>query len=1015
MSIQPLSSQPRLINNRYELIKKLGQGGMGTVYQAFDRVNQETVALKQVRISMIPVETDTDNERNKMNRLALTSEFQQLASLHHPNIVRVLDYGWDETTAPFFTMTYLENTKTVLDASKNATNEQRLEYFIQLIQALMYLHRRGIVHRDLKPDNLLVMPDNTMKIVDFGIASAEHDSREGVLGTLLYMPPEVVKNQAGQVEILRTSDLYAAGLVAYEMFTGIYPYDRSNVKKLLRDIIKTYPDLSLLPKAGTGDKNVNTRMPLETVVGRLLSKEANFRYQDAADVLEDLSKVVGKEAISESTAIRESFLQAATFVGRRTERKALLTQLKQLRDNRLGSGFLIGGESGVGKSRLIEEIRVQALVQGIMVLRGQPTNNVGLPFQMWREIVRRLVIVTEISDKHASFLRSIVPDIADLLQRDIPDAPKLTGDVARKSLINAILSLFAKQETPVLLLLEDLHWVNDSLDVLHELTQYIKQLPIMILGSYRSDERADLPESLPLMHAVKLQRLSDDEIAELSASMLGTGGRRPEVVDLLQRETEGNVFFVIEVVRALAEEAGNLEKIGSATLPQHVFAGGIQTILRRRLEMVTLKDYDMLKRAAVYGRFIDLEIIRTVLEGHQHPLKMWLSDCANASVLEQYDGEWRFTHDKLREHIINQLDDDELKQLSRELALVVESLHGEDTSWFEVLTSLWHDADDFEKEVTYMRVFLRELAQYSYDYTRIQDYALYALDRLPEDDVRCVDFLNPLSQISGHGGEYQAGYEYAMRANELAKQHDYQIGLAYSYNNLGNTAYYLGHYQASIIYYRHSAEIHEALENQFDWALNLHNLAWVYPYIGEYENAWDFVEQGQAIFIEMDHKWGIAGGYFIMALIASHEGDYSEAIELHYKSLDIYEGQEDLWGIVLNFNNLGFIFLRLGEIEQAQESFHQCLTLTYQTHLMSSLLEALVGIAHIYAEHDQGKQAGLLYGVVESHQARNSDVDRQLALLIQRLESDFSQDDIWKGIAQGRKRSLDDVVQKLLG
>jgi len=1014
MPIKPLSPQSRLINNRYELVEKLGEGGMGTVYRAIDRVNQETVALKQVKFSQMVADNDTANEHAKTNRIALTTEFQSLASLHHPNIVGVLDYGWDEHGIPFFTMTYLENTRSILKASETATNEQRLDYFVQLMQALMYLHRRGIVHRDLKPDNILVTADNTVKVLDFGIASAEHQPQEGLLGTLLYMPPEVIQRGSEPVQILRTSDLYAGGLIAYEMFTGIYPFDKSTTKSLLRDILRTYPDMAQLPKLDSANKKLNTRLPLETVIGRLVSKDANFRYQDAADVLDDLAKVTGKDAISESTDIRESFLQAATFIGRKRERKVLLRQLKQLRDKRGGGSFLIGGESGVGKSRLMEEIRVQALVQGILVFRGQPTSHVGLLFQMWRDVVRRLVLATDISDKHAGFLRELVPDIGDLLGRDIPAPPQLTGDAARKKLINAVLSLFAKQKKPMLLLLEDLHWANDSLEILQELNKYIDRLPILIIGSFRDDEKPSLPDSLPAMHHIKLNRLSEKEIAQLSSSMLGSSGRKPEIVTLLQRETEGNVFFVVEVLRALAEDAGKLENIGATTLPDSVFAGGVQTVLQRRLEQVTDDDYEMLKRAAVYGRFIDLHIIEPVLAQHDQSLNIWLTDCANASILEQFDGDWRFTHDKLREHIIQQLSDDETRDLSRELAFVVEALHGEDVGWFEVLTSLWHDAGEIDKELDYLRVLLREQTHYAGDYDRVRNYVNYALDHLPEDDVRCVDFLNPLSQISWREGHYEQGHEYATHANELAKQHDYTVGLAYSYNNLGNTAYYLGHFQAAIIYYRHSAEIHQALGNPFDWALNLHNMGWTYPFVNDYESAWDFVEQGQAIFIEMEHWWGIANGYYIMALIASHEGEYEDAIEFHYKSLDIYETQEDTWGTVLNLNNLGFVFLELDDLERAQTTFRESLKITNNTHLNGSLLEALAGIAHLYAYHGSVKQAGLLYGLIGSQDALNSEVEMRLHALIDLLEADFPTEEIWTAIADGRKRKLDDIVSKLL-
>src|SRR6185295_1308069 len=100
-------------------------------------------------------------------------------------------------------------------------------------------------------------------------------------------------------------------------------------------------------------------------------------------------------------------------------------------------------------------------------------------------------------------------------------------------------------------------------------------LPLCVVGSYRHDERPKLPDELPGMKALRLERLDVASIEALSYSMLGDVGREPHVVELLQRETEGNVFFLVEVVRTLAEETGRLEDIGRATLPDSVFAGGV--------------------------------------------------------------------------------------------------------------------------------------------------------------------------------------------------------------------------------------------------------------------------------------------------------------------------------------------------------------------------------------------------------------------------------------------------------
>jgi tetratricopeptide (TPR) repeat protein len=576
------------------------------------------------------------------------------------------------------------------------------------------------------------------------------------------------------------------------------------------------------------------------------------------------------------------------------------------------------------------------------------------------------------------------------------------------------LSLFAKQKKPILLLLEDLQWLGESLDVLREMNQYIDRLPLMVIGSFRDDERPDLPQSLPNMQTFKLHRLSYDEIEQLSESMLGKVGKQPEIVSLLQRETEGNVFFVVEVLRTLAKEAGKLENIADMTLPNRVVAGGIQMILQHQLDQVTVDEYEILKLAAIYGRFINLEIMDQLLDHYDVSRDIWLRNCANVNIIELYDGSWRFTHDRLREHLLEQLDEQTIQDLSQEVAQVVESLHADDTNWSEILMSLWRDAGEIDKELHYMSHLIRQNRQYSFDYDRVKSYAHYALDYLPDDDVRRVDFLNPLSQVNWREGDYQDGHKHATLANELAKAHDYTIGLADSYNNLGNTAYYLGHYESAIIYYRHCADIYHAMDNQFDWALNLQNIGWTYIYVADYESAWDFVEQGQAIFIEMDNYWGIANGYYIMALIASHEGKPDEALEFHQKSLYIAREQEDIWSVILNLNNLGFVYLELDDMDNAQTTFQDAIKTTYESRLYGGMLEALVGVAHLYVRDNNPQQAGLLIGAIEAHPAINSDVHFRLDKLRQIIGTSLPSDELEHAIQQGKTLDIAPVVTKLI-
>ena len=187
--------------------------------------------------------------------------------------------------------------------------------------------------------------------------------------------------------------------------------------------------------------------------------------------------------------------------------------------------------------------------------------------------------------------------------------------------------------------------------MLNALNQIVQDIPLLIVGSYRHDERATLPQDLPDMQVLHLSRLNYAEMAELSESILGEAGRQTEILHFLSRETEGNAFFLVEVVRALAEEVGRLREIGHMALPEHVVAGGVQEVIQRRLNQIPAEAQNLLQAAALAGRELDLQLLQHI--GGSETLEDWLNTCANSAVLELNDGIWRFTHDKLRQSIFS--------------------------------------------------------------------------------------------------------------------------------------------------------------------------------------------------------------------------------------------------------------------------------------------------------------------------------------------------------------------------
>lgn len=687
-----------IINNRYQIIEPIGSGGMGTVYRVVDRLTREPIALKRVPLdARNPQAALSDTIHLSRHtpthdfRLALAQEYRTLASLRHPHIISVLDYGFDRHRQPFFTMELLENSQNIITVSQRMTIDQRLGLLVQMLQALVYLHRRGVTHRDLKPDNVLVR-DGQVKLLDFGLAVTRglFKRDDTVAGTLAYMAPEVLAGGDASAQ----SDLYAFGTLAYEMIAGQHPFSTDNVTQLMADIVATTADIGAL--------DVDER--LSDVFRRLLAKNPKERYDSPQTVLKIFHDVLG--AVRETQSIRESFLQSADFVGRDAELDALDHHLTQALAGH-GGTWLIGGESGVGKSRLVDELRARGMVRGGQVFIGQAVTDGGTPFHMWRHIMRQLVLQTELTEFEASLLKFLIPDISELVGFDVPDAPEIDPAAAQTRWLNLVEEMFRRQTRPVVLLLEDLQWAGQSLLVLERLIQVAPQISLMIVGTYRNDEMPDLPDQLPTAQVITLNRLKPAAIQSLSTSMLGeTIGTDPEVVQLIERESEGNVFFIVEVVRALAEDAGQLDHIGRNALPTKIFANGIQTIVERRLQRVSDHERQLLLSAAVAGREIDLTLLACISPETDMPA--WLAACSDASVISVQDDRWRFAHDKFREGLLAEITDDARRDVHAHIAECMEQVYPDDRRRASSLAYHWGQAGNLTKEAHYALIAGRQ-------------------------------------------------------------------------------------------------------------------------------------------------------------------------------------------------------------------------------------------------------------------------------------------------------------------
>lgn len=657
------------VSRRYRILGLLGEGGMGRVYQALDRLTGTEVALKQVLLPPPVTEFASAELRGKgdgmvmANRSALAEEFRTLALLRHPNVVSVTDYGFDGDGQAFYIMELLHDVKPLLQFARGRSAAEQIELLIQLLFALAYLHRRGIVHRDLTPSNILVIrgPGGPIvKVVDFGLAvDADRAGETSVAGTLRYMAPELLRGDAAS----ESSDLYAVGMMAYQMLSGRYPFEAERgAAQLLREVLEKTPDLSALGPA------------MRPVLGRALSKSPEHRQADAATLLRELAAAADFPLKNEPVAARDSYLMAARFVGRQIELRQLQTALHETQRGR-GSAWLVGGESGVGKSRLVEELRSRALVAGFLTTRGQAVQG-GTAYHVWQEVLKVVALQVPLGELQASVIGAIVPDLPRICECQLAPLQALDATSARLRLLHVVGDALQRLPDKTLIILEDLHYADpESLALLHHITGGLAGR-LLLVATYRDDEMPRLPVALKNLQKLRLSRLNRKDMEQLCESMLGSAGKNRRLVDFIAAETEGNTFFMVEAMRALAAESGSLEAIGRNGLPERVFSGGMEEVLDRRLSRVPREAWTLLQLAAVAGRQLDLALLTYLLP----QVEAQIRELADLGILELHAQLWRFSHDRLRDRVRDALDPVARQELHARIAKGVEHVYSGDPS-----------------------------------------------------------------------------------------------------------------------------------------------------------------------------------------------------------------------------------------------------------------------------------------------------------------------------------------------
>lgn len=281
-------NEKNVIAGRYEVVSHIGQGGMADVFLAVDKILNRQVAIKILR---------ADLSTDAVSILRFEREAQAAAALAHPNIVEIYDVG-DYNGHHYIVMEYVpgKTLKQVIRSRGPLVNEEAIDIMRQLCSAVAEAHSRGIIHRDIKPQNVIVKADGSITILDFGIATAKGSIQltqaNNVMGSVHYLAPELAKGEPASPQ----SDIYALGIVLYEMLAGDVPFRADQAVQIaLKHIREPMPSV----------RAVNSSVPqsIENIITRATAKDPAMRYRSADQMLADVSTCLRPERLNERKLI----------------------------------------------------------------------------------------------------------------------------------------------------------------------------------------------------------------------------------------------------------------------------------------------------------------------------------------------------------------------------------------------------------------------------------------------------------------------------------------------------------------------------------------------------------------------------------------------------------------------------------------------------------------------------------------------------------------------------------------
>ncbi len=966
---------------KYNILEKIGSGGMGEVYKGFDTVLERYVAIKLLHNSL---------SKNKQNIERLLVEARAAARLIHPNVVTIYDVGQNEY-GHYIIMEYVEGASLsemiYRDGPLNLELSKKI--IIQILKALGLAHKKGIYHRDIKAENILITEEKDAKVLDFGIAkigqNSKADSEQEVLGTIEYMAPEQMLGEA----VDHRSDIYSAGILLYQMLTKRMPYNGKNSVDILFKKLNEEP---VVPSY------YNKYIPkyVDDAIITALNYDREKRWQSGEDMIEAL-----KTRLNAKTATADDFWSAShtpffekedeeadytnaqfrpVFIGRDEEFKKLITAYNKT-INELGQTVILAGEAGIGKSTLATQFRNYLEHQETWVLQSACLYQEGMDAYLpYIEALRAFL-----SHDNSRLSEAQRNELKKMIRQNVPILTKFTErfkttfisqtsgtgeDEANQNTnlfedIFQLLSMLSELR-PTIVIIDDLQWADESsLKLFHYLARKIENKRILLFGILRSDHY-DLQENGKpkkivdilarmrreyLFEEIKVKRFNRRDSDLLIDKLLENSAFSEEFYEGIYRETKGNPFFLIETLKNLKEK-GHIFINGDIWVDKKIdfkleVPDRVEDIFVRRLSAISQEDREILQVASVFGYKFDPALLAYMMEWKKINLLKRLQKIENDhQVITNSESQYQFEHPMLGDLLYSEIPSALLREYHLMLAEKLEEMHRPHYgAYIGDVAKHYYRGGDY----THAMPLLYRAGERAFELSAYRAAAIFyedLLDSVSNDHRQLPQSIPPeylyfkLGICYEELGELEQSISVYRKYAEVSLQQNNQQRRIDAYMRIGRVQDKLGEFEKSLELYRQCLNLTQKYKVQNVLSRVYNKMGIHFFHQGNYDEALKYFN---LTIKSIDSEYGEfdkAHAYTNIGIIANIiRGDYGIALENFKKALQIYERKNDGQGQATVYHNIGMFYSDKGQWLESIKALERCLQLADETE--SKRLHAL--------------------------------------------------------------------------